>query len=213
MMKSVVVFILTILLLLCSSIIIAQECGPNCPICSGSGSNTESLLAKGVWLGNALMVPGGEDTFIPTFKTAIHDRIDIGFGYLNKSREAIWSVRVLLFPERERSPGLIAGSGSVRMGGSDQSVFITATKNFEDNIQIPIRLSLGTASVLPDMDIYYFIGTASYLYKEKLFPFITYDGINTHYGVSYILLEKINIGLLYLENERFGLSAGIRFEL
>ncbi|MCP4724837.1 MAG: hypothetical protein GY863_07365, partial [bacterium] len=69
-MKIITVVIVFLLLV---SNAFAQECGPGCPICSGSGSNTESLLAKGVVLSSVLMIPEGEeDTFIPTFKTAIH---------------------------------------------------------------------------------------------------------------------------------------------
>ena len=52
--------------------------------------------------------------------------------------------------------------------------------------------------------------TSSYLYKEKLFPFISYDGVNTHLGISYILQERYNIGLIYLEQRYFGLAAGLR---
>ncbi|MCP4724759.1 MAG: hypothetical protein GY863_06970, partial [bacterium] len=144
--------------------------GPGCPICSGSGSNTESLLAKGVVLSSVLMIPEGEeDTFIPTFKTAIHNRVDVGIGYLNKTEEVIWSARVLLLSEKENSPGIIMGSGSVRMGGSDQSVFLAATKNFEDNINVPVRLTLGAASILSDMDKMYFIGHSVIFTKKSYF--------------------------------------------
>ncbi len=211
-MKLLKVMIFIAVIGLCfQTVLFAQECGPNCPICSGSGSNTGTLLASGVILGNVLVVPDGEETMIPTVKFAVHKRLDIGLGYLNKSEKALWNARFLIHEEKEKLPGVIAGTGSVRIGGDDQSAFVALTKNFEDNIGVPFRLTVGAASLLSEFEKGYFIGTISYLYKEKLFPFISYDGQNENYGISYILMERINIGLLYLENEYFAMTTGFRF--
>jgi len=209
------IIVLTIILSVMSINLLAvgQECGPNCPLCSGSGLNSEALLSKGTIMGSLLVAPGGEETIIPAVKFALHKRIDLGIGYINKSNIIIWNTRFLISEESEKYPGIIIGSGSVRTGGSDQSVFITATKNLEDYIDKPFRFSFGTSSVISDLHKIYFIGTVSYLYKEKIFPFLSYDGLNAHLGFSYILKENFNIGLILIEKRYVGISTGIRFNL
>ena len=39
----------------------AQECGPSCPVCSGSGDNTGALLTQGTFFVSGLYIPEGED--------------------------------------------------------------------------------------------------------------------------------------------------------
>ena len=191
----------------------AQECGPNCPLCSGSGLNTEGMLVPGTIFANAIFVPEGEETVVSTLKFAAHKRLNLGIGYINKSEAFIWNARLLVLEEKEKLPGLVIGTGSVRMGGSDQSVFFLATKNFEENLGLPLRISAGAASVFSDFNEVYFIGTISYLIKDVLFPFVSYDGINPHFGATLQLFENFTIGGYYIEKEYLGVSAGLRFNI
>jgi hypothetical protein len=96
---------------------------------------------------------------------------------------------------------------------SDQSAFITATRNLEEDLGQPIRISLGMARYLSGSDKIYPIWTLSYLYREKLFPFLSSDGLNTNYGISYFLTESMNLGVIRVENRFIGLMAGYRFTL
>jgi hypothetical protein len=207
------IFLALIALSIISSFSYAQDCGPNCPLCSGSGLNTEGMLIPGTIFANVLFVPDGEETVVSTLKFATHKRLNIGIGYINKSEAFIWNARLLLLQEKEKFPGFVVGTGSVRMGGSDQSVFFSATKNFEENLGIPLRISVGAASIVPDFNEIYFIGTVSYLIKEVLFPFVSYDGINPHYGATLQLFKNFTIGAYYIEKEYLGFSAGLRFNI
>jgi len=206
-------FVILIILSILSTLSYAQDCGPNCPLCSGSGLNTEGMLVPGTIFANALFVPDGEETFVSTLKFAAHKRLNLGIGYINKSEAFIWNVRLLLLEEKEKFPGLVVGTGSVRMGGSDQSVFFSATKNFEENLGLPLRISAGAASLVPDFNEVYFIGTVSYLIKEVFFPFVSYDGLNPHFGATLQLFENFTLGAYYIEKEYLGFSAGLRFNI
>jgi len=210
-MKNILLVFLTISLLFLSSF--AQECGPNCPLCSGSGINTEGMLVPGTIFANALFVPEGEETVVSTLKFAVHKRLNLGIGYINKSEDFIWNARLLVLEEKEKLPGLVVGTGSVRMGGSDQSVFFSATKNFEENLGLPLRISAGAASVVSDFNEVYFIGTISYSIKNMLTPFVTYDGINPHFGATLQLFKYFTVGGYYIEKEYLGFSAGLRFNI
>ena len=210
-MKKLIILLLALSIL--STFAFAQDCGPNCPLCSGSGLNTEGMFVPGTIFANALFVPDGEETVVSTLKFAAHKRLNLGIGYINKSDAVIWNARLLVFEEKEKLPGIVVGTGSVRLGGSDQSVFFSATKNFEENLGLPLRISAGAASIVPDFNEVYFIGTVSYLIKEVLFPFVSYDGINPHFGATLQLFEKFTIGGYYIEKEYFGFSAGVRFNV
>lgn len=195
------------------SVVSAQACGPNCPICSGSGSNTETMLSSRTIFTSVLYFQDAEETFITNFKLALSSRFDVGVGYLNQNRDVIWNARALLLAEENGWPAVIAGIGSVKANASDQSAFITATRSLEDDLGKPIRISLGMASYLSGSKKTYLIWTLSFLYRDKLFPFISSDGLNINYGVSYFLSETMNLGVLRVENRYLGMMLGYRFTL
>ena len=201
------------MILAAGSVVYAQVCGPNCPICSGSGSNTETMLSSKTLFASVIYFEDAEETFITNLKLAVSSRFDVGVGYLNQSREVIWNARALLLPEENGWPAVIAGVGSVKANNSDQSAFLTATRNLEDDLGKPIRISLGMAKYLSGSNKTYLIWTVSYLYREKLFPFISSDGLNTNYGISYFLSETMNLGVLRVENRYLGMMLGYRFTL
>ncbi len=210
MKLSAVPILITLLSMAPVSAVRAQECGPNCPICSGSVFNTETMLSTSTILTRVLVFPDGEEKVVSGIKMALTSKLDFGVSYLTTSQSVIFNARVLLLGEEELRPGVVAGIGSVRADASDQSVFLSLTKNLEDVIGPPVRISLGAAGYLRGGEKLYPIGTVSYFYKEKLLPFISYDGLNINYGVSWFLFETLNIGLLYVENRYLGLSTGLR---
>jgi hypothetical protein len=197
--------------MLSASITYAQDCGPNCPICSGSGFDTEAMLSNKTVFTNARLFPDAEETLIGGMKLAVSSRLDLGLNYLTTSRKVLWNARALLVVEEDWKPAIILGIGSVRANTSDQSIFLTATRNLESTVGVPLRLSVGAAAYLSESDRVYPIGTLSHLYKEKLFPFISYDGVNFNYGAAYFVLETLHIGLIYAENRYLGLTTGFRF--
>ncbi len=210
-MKLIAGLVLSALLLSANTqTVMAQECGPNCPICSGSVFSTETMLSTSTILTRVLVFPEGEETFVTGVKLALSPRLDVGVSYLGSSGSVIFTARTLLLQEEDIRPGIVAGIGSVRADASDQSVFLSLTKNLEDALGPPVRISLGVAGYLSGGKRLYPIGTVSYFHKEKLLPFISYDGLNVNYGVSWFMSEKLNIGLMYVENRYLGISTGLR---
>ncbi|MFH1761816.1 MAG: hypothetical protein ABIA63_12025 [bacterium] len=110
-----------------AAMIIAQECGPSCPVCSGTGENVSGLLTKNNLLITGIYIPTGEDeSGVINFKYGVFKWMDAGAGFTIKAQKPIWSVRLSPVTEDEESwqPGLILGTGRVQTGGSDQSVFL-----------------------------------------------------------------------------------------
>ncbi len=97
----------------------AQQCGPGCPVCSGSGSSTGALLPSGTMVSTIISIPNGEDeTAVLNLRAGVTSWLDVGLGYTVKSKEPIWSVRLQPVAEDESSwrPAVILGTGSVQTG-------------------------------------------------------------------------------------------------
>jgi hypothetical protein len=163
----------------------AQECGPGCPICSGSGSSTGALLSSGAMVS----------------------------GYTVKSKEPIWSVRFQPIAEDKSSwrPAVILGTGSVQTGGNDQSVFIQFTKAFDFSEEIAVRFSIGAASLLPELDQAYFLANLTMNVTECWSPFSSYDGRNFHLGLSWIPKDWLFIAGLMVEMKFPAILVGYRW--
>jgi len=210
-MKSIAVSALTLALLTGTGPgTLAQECGPNCPICSGSVFSTETMLSTSTILTRALVYPEGEESFVAGLKYAFSPRFDMGISYLGTSGSVILNARTLLLQEEEVRPGIVAGVGTLRADAAEYAAFVSATKNLEDALGPPLRISVGLAGYLSGGEQIYPIWTVSYFHKEKLLPFVSYDGLNTNFGVSWFLSETLNIGLMYVENRYMGISTGLR---
>jgi len=88
----------------------AQQCGPGCPICSGSGSSTGALLPSGTLISTGMFIPEGEDeTGVLNLRAGVTPWLDLGFGYTVESKKLIWNVRLQPLAEKESSwrPGVI----------------------------------------------------------------------------------------------------------
>ncbi len=192
----------------------AQECGPGCPVCSGSGSSTGALLPSGTIVSTIMSIPNGEDeTAVLNLRCGVTSWLDVGLGYTFRSKEPIWSVRLQPVAEDESSwrPAAILGTGSVQTGGSDQSVFIQVTKAFDFSEEISARFSVGVASLLPDLDKGYFLASLTMTVTECWSPFSSYDGRNFHVGLSWIPNDWLFIAGLMVEMKFPAILAGYRW--
>ena len=143
--------IIAAVLALISVPVMSQECGPGCPACSGSGSNSGNLLATGTLSLNYLFIPDGEEeTGILNLRAGTTSWMDAGIGYAFKADKAVWNLRMQPVSEDESGwrTAVIIGTGSVQTGGSDQSLYLQAAKTFKLSEVSKILLSTGVASVM-----------------------------------------------------------------
>lgn len=192
----------------------AQVCGPGCPVCSGSGQSTGALLSPKTLVSTAMAIPNGEDeTGVLNLRAGVSSWLDVGLGYTLKSDKFIWSVRLQPLSENEESwrPAVIVGTGSIQTGGSDQSAFIQVTKAFELSEIFSLRLSIGAATLLPDFNKEYFLAGVTMTVTEKWSPFINYDGINYHAGISWIPYDWLFVTGLMVEMKNPAIMVGFRW--
>jgi hypothetical protein len=212
-MRKVFVFVVSLSLGFVNSVS-AQECGPGCPVCSGSGSSTGALLPSGTLISTGMFIPEGEDeTGVFNLRVGVTPWLDLGFGYAVESKKFIWSVRFQPLAEDESSwrPGIILGSGSVQTGRSDQSVFFQLTKALEFSDKFSARFSVGIAGLLPDMDRGYFLANLTMTVTDRWSPFLSYDGRNFHLGLSWIPTDTIFIAGFLVEMKTPAVLVGYRW--
>lgn len=192
----------------------AQVCGPGCPVCSGSGQSTGALLSPKTLVSTAMAIPNGEDeTGVFNFRAGVSSWLDVGLGYTIKSDKFIWSVRLQPLSENEETwrPAVIVGTGSIQTGKSDQSAFIQLTKAFEFSEAFSARFSVGAATLLPDFDQEYFLAGITMTITEKWSPFVNYDGINYHSGLSWIPYDWLFVTGLMVEMKNPAIMVGFRW--
>lgn len=191
-----------------------QECGPSCPVCSGSGDNTGGLLTPKTLFASGLYLPNGdEETGVINLRYGITSWLDAGIGYTIEAEKPIWSARIQPFSECEDNwrPGLILGTGSVQTGGNDQSVFAQLTKSWEFSEGFSLRLSGGVATLSPDFDESFGLAGMTMTITESLSPFASYDGRNFHFGLAWIPTDWLTISGLLVEEETPAVSMGYRW--
>ena len=202
--------IAALLLLSLSAVVSAQECGPSCPVCSGSTDG--SLLAPKSVLASFISIPGGEDeTGVMNLRFGILPRLDAGVGYTVTSEKYVWNARFQAVTEGNIMPGIILGTGSVRTGKSDQSLYLHFTKSWEFSENFALRATAGIASLIPELDKTYGLGGITTSIYEKYSPFVSYDGINFHEGIAWIPLDWITVSAMLVESEEPALSVGIKY--
>jgi hypothetical protein len=214
MQRFIVLTFITILVAGLGINVQAQECGPGCPICSGSGSSTGAILASGTMVSTVMIIPNGEDdTGILNLRAGVTSWLDLGLGYSIKSEKLIWSVRFQPIAEDETSwrPGIILGTGSVRTGRSDQSVFLQLTKAFDFSEKISARFSVGIASLLPDLNQEFLLASLTMTVSERWSPFLSYDGRSFHFGLSWIPIDWLFIAGFMIEAKYPAVLAGYRW--
>jgi hypothetical protein len=193
----------------------AQECGPSCPVCSGTGSTTGALISQKHFVINSLFIPSGEEeTGVVNVRSGIASWMDAGVGYTIKTAKPIWSIRIQPLKDDEESwkPGMLIGTGSIRTGGSDQSLFIQVIKSWEISEDFAFQLNGGIASLMPGFDQFYILAGFTTAIKEKWSVFSSYDGTNYHFGLSWIPTERLLISTLLVEAKDPAISLGYRWK-
>lgn len=195
--------------------ILLPQCGPFCPVCSGTGSSTGALISPGVLVLNMLYIPNGEEEVgVINLRGGVSSWLDLGVGYTYKAKKPIWSARIQAVNEDEDSwkPSLILGTGSVQTGKSDQSLFVMTSKSWELSEAFALRMSVGIASLISDIDKLYGLASLTFTITERFSPFISYDGINFHPGISWIPLDWLQAGFILIESKEPAVSVGIRLD-
>ncbi len=109
-------------------------------------------------------------------------------------------------------PAVIVGTGSVQTGGADQSAYIQVSKSIEIvDERLGINLTGGFATDIPDFEEAWGLGTFSMTLFDKVSPFYTYDGINSHVGLSYFATDWLTLTGYYLEMEEAALSVSLKW--
>ena len=191
----------------------AQECGPNCPACSGGSSG--GLIAKNNLVVSALGMPTSDDEYaVANLRYGVFKWLDGGVGYGFKAKQPIWSLRVQPLAEKEGKwyPGIIIGTGSVRTGGNDQSVYAMLTKTVEFSEKFALQGYVGAASIFKDFNRPFFLTGLSVIIMEKFTLFGSYDGKNFHEGFSWATTDKLTLSALMVETRYPALSVSYKFD-
>ncbi len=194
----------------------AQQCGPFCPVCSGSGSSTGGLVSPGVLIQNFLYIPNGkEEIGVINLRGGATSWLDLGIGYTIEAKKTVWSLRLQPLTETESSwqPTIIVGTGSVQTGRSDQSIFVQLSKSWEFSEVFAMRISSGIASLLPDTERLYGLAALTLTITDHWSPFITHDGINFHPGISWIPTDWLSVATILIESSEPAISVSFRYSL
>ncbi|TKJ40676.1 hypothetical protein CEE37_06855 [candidate division LCP-89 bacterium B3_LCP] len=192
----------------------AQECGPSCPVCSGNSGG--ALLAPNSVSASGLAIPDAEEeTAVFNVRYGLFEWIDAGVGYAVDTEKLLWSVRTQPIKEDESNwqPGIIIGTGSVQIGGSDQSVYLQASKSWEFSQNFALQMSGGVATLVPDFEEIFGLAGVTTSFFEKYSIFANYDGRNFHEGLSWIPLDWLTVSLLLIESSSPAASLTVNIAL
>ncbi len=161
---------------------------------------------------------GEEERAVFNLRYGLQSWIDAGIGYAVAAEdgedEIVWSVRVEPISQDLEGwrPALILGTGSVQVGGSDQSAFVQLVKTLEVvEGRFGITVAGGYATDIPDFEENWILGTLSMTFYDRVSPFYIYDGINPHVGVSVFPVEWLILSGYYLEMEEPAVSVGLQW--
>jgi hypothetical protein len=185
-----------------SGIAAAQECGPSCPVCSGNSDG--ALLARNSLLVSVMVIPTSEDEQgVVNVRYGILPWLDAGIGYAMITNRVLWNLRVQPLLEKENGwrPGIILGAGSVRVGGSDQSVYVQLTKSWEFSENVALRVNTSAATLIPGPNsVFGLCGITTSLF-ERFSVFANFDGRRFHEGASWIPLDWLTASALLVESK------------
>jgi len=211
-----VIGILLILLMILPLAGYTQECGPGCPVCSGTGRSTGALISPGTLIPSFLYIPGGEEeTGVFNIRGGVTSWLDMGIGYTIEADKLIWSVRLQPIQESENGcrPAVILGTGSVQTGGSDQSLFLQLTKSWEFNEMFSARVSAGVATLMPEYEKQYGLAGLTLTITEQWSPFLSYDGLSLHPGLAWLPTDWLTIAGIFVESKELAISMGLRLNI
>jgi hypothetical protein len=216
-MKVLIIFMAILVGLASVGTVEAQQCGPGCPACSGKAIG--DLLSPKTFFFSGMYIPQGEDErAVFNLRYGLLSWLDAGIGYAVAAEdgedEVIWSVRVEAIAQDLEGwrPALIFGTGSVQVGGSDQSAFIQLVKTLEViEGRFGITGAGGYATDIPDFEENWILGTISMTFYDRVSPFYTYDGINSHVGLSVFPTDWLILTGYYLEMEEPAVVVGLQW--
>ncbi len=206
--------IILILLINFNSLLLAQGCGPNCPACSGTTNG--NLSPKGSVSLQGLYLPTGEEEFgVMSLKYGVFDWMDLGIGYTFKAQKIIWNARLQPIKQDEDNwkPSIILGTGSIRTGSSDQSIYVNVLKSKEFSENFAMSVSGGVASLVSDIDKIYGIGNVSMIFVEKITAFVNFDGISFHEGLMWTVNDWFTTGVMLIESKDPAITVNITISL
>lgn len=195
--------------LLFAGVTLAQECGPGCPVCSGAGTNSGALLDKGSILFSGLTIPSAEEeTLVLNTRYGVLNWLDAGIGYAVDTKKTLWNIRVQPLLEQEAGwrPGIILGTGSVQIGGSDQSAYVQLIKSLKVSESFGLGLMVGTATLLPDLDKAYGQAGITATFRDRYVAFASHDGESFHEGVAWVPLDWLTLSFMMVESENPAIS-------
>ena len=215
--KALIIFMSILVVLVSVGTAEAQQCGPGCPACSGKFVG-DLLPPKTLFFSGMYIPRGEEERAVFNLRYGLLSWLDAGIGYAvaveDGEDEIIWSLRVEPIAQDQNGwrPGLIFGTGSVQVGGSDQSAFIQLVKTLEIvEGRFGISGAGGYATDIPDFEENWILGTFSMTFYDRVSPFYTYDGINSHIGLSLFPVEWLILSGYYLEMEEPAVSVGLQW--
>lgn len=202
-----------LLLTVLAHVSLAQECGPNCPVCSGAGSSEGALLPQKSVLLTGMSIPtADEETVVLNTRVGIMPWLDAGIGYAAETEKVLWNVRLQPILEQESGlrPALILGTGSVQIGGADQSAYFQLMKSINLSNSLGLRLSGGAATLLPDADEFYGLAGMTAVLSDRYALFANYDGESFHEGMSWIPVEWFTLSFLLIETKSPAISVSVK---
>ncbi len=206
--NTILVLLSLMILVIQTSPALAQECGPGCPACSGKA--TGDLLSPGTFLTSGLFIPDGEEeTFVARVGYGVLPWMDVGIGYAVDTEELAWSLRTQPVAQDRDGwrPAVIVGTGSVQTGGSDQSAYVQVLKSLEIiEGRLGATIAGGYATDLPDLEESWGLATVGLTLFDRFSPFYTYDGVNSHVGLSYFANDWLTVSAYVLEMEEPAVS-------
>ena len=188
----------------------AQGCGPNCPACSGTIDG--SLLAPRTLSLQSLYMPtSDEENGTINLRYGIFSWFDAGIGYAVNAETVIWNARFQPLKQDEDGwrPGIVLGTGSIRAGSSDQSLYLNVIKSKEFSESFAVTASAGIASLASEPDVIYGIGTGSITIMEKYTAFVSFDGISFHEGFTWTATDWFSVGFMMIESEYPSLTVNL----
>ena len=197
-------FVILMLVLAFASPVVAQECGPSCPVCSGSGNGASALLSQNSVMISGLSIPtADEERTVVKVGYGMLGWLDAGVGYAIRTEKVLWSVRAQPLLEQKNGwrPGFIMGTGSVQTGGSDQSVYAQLIKTWGVSELLDLRFSTGTATLVPDFDEVYGLAGIAAILQDRYSASLDYDGKSMHTGLSWFASDWLSLSFLMVEME------------
>lgn len=216
MKKINVVLIMVVLVIQASVRLFPQECGPGCPICTGPGNFSHPLIPPATIVIHSVWIPEhAEETAIHSFRAGIVSWMDVGVGYTYPSRKMLWSIRFQAIREDPRGwkPTLLLGTGSVQMGHADQSIYAQVTKSFSIEQVMKLRISLGMATLMPDMNELALLASFVLQVKNRWALLYAYDTRENHLGITWYPYRWLMVSGLLFEMKHPGFSVGLRLAL